>query len=313
MASLPAEGWLEAQLLTQLSGDFVLPVQTAEFAAGAPIIVTDLAHNGTLAMRIPADRGVPWPQAVRWARQMNAGLMRVHSSGLVHRDLKPENLFLSDADAVLLGDFGLAGLLNPSGAALVAGTLSTMAPEVAAVFAARDGGAALDQADASKYTVQADVFSAGATLYWMLGGASPLAAAHTYANAASLRVPDAWDIAPQVPRWLRDAANRALAFEAKDRFATVAEFDRAIGGRPRPRRVWSQRDPHPTHLTCFEGRSSGPTIDVCVIPDPRPSWARIDARYTVSGRSIGGAGGETPRRNVPAKLRATFATCDQRR
>jgi serine/threonine-protein kinase len=279
-----------------------------------PIIVTDLATNGTLAGRIPVNRGLPWPDALRWARQMNAGLMRVHTSGLVHRDLKPENLFLSDSNAVLLGDFGLAHLLDSNGAAPAAGTLSTMAPEVAGVFAALSAGVLVGPNDAATYTARSDIFSVGATLFWMLTGTSPLAAASSYARAASFHAPDLWEEAPQTPRWLRDAVNRALAHTPTDRFATIAEFDAAIGGRRSPRRIWSQRDAHPGHLSCFEGRrSSGPTIDVCVTQDARPAWVQIDVRYSTSGRSVAGAGGTAPKRTMSAKLRAAFNACDQTR
>lgn len=53
-----------------------------------------------------------------------------HSRGVIHRDIKPENIFLSDANEVLLGDWGL-GIDNVQERPVSrVGTLDYMAPEV---------------------------------------------------------------------------------------------------------------------------------------------------------------------------------------
>ena len=41
--------WHEAQVLTQLKSDFILPVRNADTFAGLPYLVTELAMNGTAA------------------------------------------------------------------------------------------------------------------------------------------------------------------------------------------------------------------------------------------------------------------------
>ena len=50
--------WTEAQVLRQLEGEYILPVRNADWASGVPYIVTDVANNGTLTARIPAEIGV---------------------------------------------------------------------------------------------------------------------------------------------------------------------------------------------------------------------------------------------------------------
>ncbi|XP_076030933.1 serine/threonine-protein kinase Chk1-like [Oratosquilla oratoria] len=58
----------------------------------------------------------------------------LHSRGVVHRDLKPANLFISDADVLKIGDFGLADVYIVEGKEVrLRGTVGTwpfMAPAV---------------------------------------------------------------------------------------------------------------------------------------------------------------------------------------
>jgi serine/threonine protein kinase len=47
-------------------------------------------------------------RAVRYARQIAAGLVAVREAGVIHRDLKPANIMVGEDDQALLMDFGIA-------------------------------------------------------------------------------------------------------------------------------------------------------------------------------------------------------------
>ncbi len=103
-------------------------------------------------------------------RQTALGLSYAHAEGIVHRDVKPSNLMLDATGHVKILDFGLAQMnlweepvceLTTVGQLM--GTIDYMAPEQAERTGAVD--------------YRADLYSLGATLFRLLAGRAPLAAA----------------------------------------------------------------------------------------------------------------------------------------
>ncbi len=98
---------------------------------------------------------------VRFILQASVGLQRLHESSVIHRDLKPTNLLLDRQGTVKILDLGLArftdnrhdGLSTLEGANVM-GTIDFMSPEQT------NGHAKLD--------IRTDIFSLGATLYYLL-------------------------------------------------------------------------------------------------------------------------------------------------
>jgi len=163
-----------------------------------------------------------------------------HSRGVLHRDLKPRNVMVSDFGQVYVLDWGIARLrppfvdqkgprvrvspgedelsdLDPPGSLL--GTACYTAPEQL-----RGEHETLDE--------RTDVFALGATLYQVLTGVPPLTA--EIVRAIWMRR-EAAPIAPadelagsQVPPELSRIAMRAIAYDARDRYASVADLKRDI-------------------------------------------------------------------------------------
>lgn len=108
---------------------------------------------------------LPWPNAVDFARQTALALAHVHPMGLVHRDVKPGNLLINLDGVIKLMDLGLARFqdadLNPLTVANqeVLGTADYLAPEQAI--------------DSHNVDGRADIYSLGATLYFLLSGTAP--------------------------------------------------------------------------------------------------------------------------------------------
>ena len=102
--------------------------------------------------------------ACHYARQVAFGLQHAHEMGFVHRDIKPANLLIDRVGVVKVLDLGLvrseaeasSGLTKKLDNKSILGTADYVAPEQAV--------------DSSKVDIRADVYSLGATLYFLLAG-----------------------------------------------------------------------------------------------------------------------------------------------
>src|SRR5260370_27944501 len=117
------------------------------------------------------DRGQPLEltRLLRIAIGLATALGQVHRHGLIHKDIKPVNVLVDDVGNVYLTGFGIASQLPhecqaPAPPEIIAGTLAYMAPEQTGRI-----NRSID--------TRSDLYSLGVTLYQMLTGALPFAAA----------------------------------------------------------------------------------------------------------------------------------------
>jgi len=147
-----------------------------------------------------------------------AAIGRMHARGLVHQDLKPANVLVDMASRrVWLTGFGLASRLPrepraPEPPEVIAGTLAYMAPE--------QTGRMNRSVDA-----RSDLYSLGVTLYEMLTGVLPFAAADPmewiHCHIARQPIPPGERVAG-VPAQLSAIVMRLLAKTAEERYQTAA-------------------------------------------------------------------------------------------
>lgn len=301
--------WVEAQVLRRLCDPHILPIRNADVASGRPYIVTELAVHGTLEDSLVGMRacGLDVDDVVRLTRQACHGVARGHDLRLLHNDIKPGNLFLNAEGECLVGDFGFASQV-PSGAQAVApggATPATAAPEVAAGWPTRGAPTA---------TVQSDVYSLGATAFWLLAGRPPmdLSSAPDFAAKMALiaaqRPPRLREVAPHVPNYVAVAVERAMAWDAADRFGVVTEFAAALGQRPRVTRRWRRTDEHAAHIACWRGEphATGSTYVTCLEQGSRPTEVLITTRHASSGKRIGRGSRTSPTRTWPQAVRSVM-------
>ncbi len=178
-----------------------------------------------------------------------------HSRGVLHRDLKPANIMLGQYGETLVVDWGLAkasnrpelagqsgeGLLQPASASGSAptqmgsaiGTPQYMSPEQAAGRLDLLGPAS-------------DVYSLGATLYYVLTGRPPVKAEDIGAVMKKVQTgdfPPPRSANPEISPPLEAICLKAMALKSDDRYATpkaLAEdierwlADEAVGAFPDP-------------------------------------------------------------------------------
>ncbi|MEZ6186507.1 MAG: serine/threonine-protein kinase [Planctomycetota bacterium] len=139
----------------------LLEVVHAGEAQGRPYVVMEHCPGGDLLSRVQRDGPLPSGEAVALMLPVLRGLELLHAHGWVHKDVKPANVLLGADGQPRLGDFGLTRSLD-RGPLSSAGTPGFCAPE-------------LYRGAASESGAQLDVYSAAATLYFLLTGEAPLA------------------------------------------------------------------------------------------------------------------------------------------
>ena len=124
----------ETRLLAALSHPNLVSVFDAGEQDGVPFVVLEHVDGPTLATRL-ADGPLAPPAARRLAEDVAGALDHIHRRRIVHRDVKPSNILLAPDGRALLGDFGVALLLDATrltmDAAMI-GTAAYLAPEQAA-------------------------------------------------------------------------------------------------------------------------------------------------------------------------------------
>jgi PAS domain S-box-containing protein len=161
---------------------------------------------------------------LRLAIAVAAALTQVHRRGLVHKDIKPANILVSrTTGAVKLTGFGIASRLPrerqpPAPPESIAGTLAYMAPE--------QTGRMNRSIDA-----RSDLYALGVTLYQMLTGSLPFAAADpmewVHCHIARKPVPPSERLAT-VPAALSNLVLKLLAKAAEERYQTAAGLERDL-------------------------------------------------------------------------------------
>ena len=132
----------------------------------------------------------------------------VHKAGTLHRDIKPDNMIITDEGRVVLLDFGSARAYSDE-------------KTIAQTAFVTPGYAPLEQynPNARKGTFT-DIYSIGATFYFMLTGEKPLNVTERYTER--LKAPH--EINPSVSMQVSSAVMLAMEMKAEDRFQDVADF-----------------------------------------------------------------------------------------
>ncbi|CAN5561705.1 hypothetical protein BH11PLA2_BH11PLA2_04610 [soil metagenome] len=182
---------------------------------------------------------LPWQTAAHYTWQIALGLQYAHQNGLVHRDIKPANLLLGRDGYVRIIDLGLVRWEEEADSQLTAkmdksilGTADYLAPEQAVNSATVD--------------IRADIYSLGATLYFLLAGRTIFPEGKTAQKLMwqQLKTPTPIrDLAPNVPPELAEILHKCLSKSPSDRFNNPSELAAALekwceGPPPMPELKW---------------------------------------------------------------------------
>ena len=256
----------------------------------------ELVEGPTLADRI-AQGPIPVDEALPIAKQIAEALETAHEQGIIHRDLKPTNIKVRADGTVKVLDFGLAKVMEPTGALFTSVSQSpTITPPAMTQAGVILGTAAYmspEQARGKVVDKRTDIWAFGCVLYEMLTGriAFPGETLSDTIVAVFERTPE-WSVVPSdTPAVILKLLRRCLEKEARRRLRDIGDarhdLEEAcnqperdlVSERPRPRarRVEFQR------LTDVEGLKETPAISpdgktvayVAVVAGKRQVWIRL--------------------------------------
>jgi serine/threonine protein kinase len=262
----------EIDIVTQLSHPNVVRALDVVYTRTQVYLVLEYIEGRDLATVVRERGPLAIPDAVSFAIQAARGLAYAHSAGIVHRDLKPANLLLTRDNVVKLSDLGLARftgekadhILTLKGTCL--GTPEFMAPEQAE--------------DASRADTRSDLYSLGATLFYLLTGQLPVRGGNFLHCLQQLLTAPPRPLATareDVPPELAAVVDRLRSRKPEDRPATAEEVIRllepfAAGGA----HVWDGQRKAALVLEILQGRTSAD--EACarwsISPDDLAQWQR---------------------------------------
>jgi len=193
-----------------------------EEIGGTPVIAMELVAGGTLQDRVRDTGPLPVGEAVDSVLQIIAGLEAAQRIGVLHRDVKPSNCFVDADGTVKIGDFGLSistairtePALTATGAFL--GTPAFSSPE---------------QLRGDELNARSDMYSVGATLFYLLTGRTPFEGKNSVQLLATVleqRAPSPRKFRANLPPGLANLVLRCLEKLPGDRFRTYDELRQAL-------------------------------------------------------------------------------------
>lgn len=224
-------------------------------------------------------------RAANYISQAADGLEHAFEAGLVHRDIKPPNLLLSRPGIVKVLDMGLAlffkddtdNLTAKFDSTTVLGTIDYLAPE--------------QSMDSHAVDIRADIYSLGATLYYLLTSKTPFGDAPLAQKLLMINMREPKpirEVREDIPEGLATVIAKMLAKSPDDRYQRPEEVSAALAPWASQWQTGSEED---TGSLSGDSPVSGPPSRV----------SSLTARTEVKKRSKVLAAGElTPPPDAPS-------------
>lgn len=181
-------GRKEAKLLTSLRHENINPIYGSGGDSRSTVVISEYAQGGSLADRMV--RKYEWPEAMKVALQIAAGVSFAHKNNFIHGNIRPSNVLFDSHDTVKLADFGMPSHYE--------GKKNWYAPPE------------------HKPSKQGDIYAIGVILHQLLLGRTP-----EYDYADKLKVDELYR---QTPQDIETMLTKLLAVRVVNRYRSCEEF-----------------------------------------------------------------------------------------
>jgi serine/threonine protein kinase len=209
----------EAAIAGSLSHPNIVTIFDVGESEGLAYIAMEYVRGHHLNEFATSDRLLPVDTVLDLIARAAEALDYAHRRNVVHRDIKPANIMYDSlSNNLKITDFGIAKLIdaNRTRTGIVLGTPAFMSPE---------------QLEGKNVNGHTDLFALGVSLYQLLTGQLPFRGAsmtnlmfvianEPHESVTSLR--------SELPKWLDEVLDRALAKNPADRFESAAAMAAAL-------------------------------------------------------------------------------------
>ncbi len=251
----------EARAVAALDHINIVRAYDIDQDANLHFLVMEYVDGANMQEMIRKSKRMDVTRACHYMYWSAVGLQHAHTNGLIHRDIKPGNILVDRTGVVKILDLGLARFFNDDEDLLtkkydetVLGTADYLAPEQAIDSHGVDG--------------RADIYSLGATFYFLLSGSPPFAEG-TIAQKLlwhQTRMPKPIrEIRPEVPESVATVLEKMMAKKPEDRFATPGQLAEALLPFTQTPIGPPPEDEMPRLSAAAQGTASGP-VAISVVP-----------------------------------------------
>jgi serine/threonine protein kinase len=214
----------EARAAGQLKHENIVHSYDIDHEGDLHFLVMEFVEGSSLQEIVAKHGPMDVTRAAHYIRQAALGLQHAHEAGLVHRDIKPGNLLVDRGGTIKILDLGLARFFNVHKDNLtekydegsVLGTADYLAPE---------------QAINNQVDIRSDLYSLGATFYFLVTGRAPFQEGTITQKLIwhQTKVPQSiLEKRPDVPPAVNAIIEKLMSKAAADRYRTPAELAEAL-------------------------------------------------------------------------------------
>lgn len=197
----------EARLIAAIDNPHIVRIHDIFEENETAYYVMEYIDGGSLKNLVTQQGALTENEALGYIRQAAEALNYIHSQKILHLDIKPANILLRHGKEIVLIDFGISKRYDKDG-----GQTSTTPIGISKGYAPMEQYSGVDN-----FTPCTDIYSLGATLYYLLTGLVPPEANEVNDNGL-----------PALPATIssttRQVIEQAMQPRRKDRPQTIQEF-----------------------------------------------------------------------------------------
>lgn len=216
----------EAQMIASLRNEHIIKIYDIFEENNTAYYVMDYIERGSLKDAVDSKGPLSESKAVGYIEQISDALSYLHSNNILHLDIKPSNVLIDKDDCLVLIDFGISKHYDSDG-----GQTSTTPAGISKGYAPIEQ---YQQGSIANFSPATDVYSLGATMFFLLTGKTPPEA--SIVNEDGL--PNDID---SFTHNIRSVIIKSMSPRRKDRYQSVGEFTNSLKSSNTEKRIYSKK------------------------------------------------------------------------